>query len=73
MTYKSYQGLNHLMMTCDPTVRDKLATPEEYNIFLFSVSVFPRCFFISHDLLDKVGNVDEEVIADIAKWVNSIC
>jgi len=51
VTYKEYPGLNHLMMPCDPSVRNKRATPSEYN---------------------NQGNVDEEVIIDITKWVNTV-
>jgi hypothetical protein len=34
VTYKEYAGLNHLMMTCEPSLRDTKATPEEYSILV---------------------------------------
>ena len=42
MTYKEYHGLNHLMMPCDPSVRDNLSTPDEYRSFS---SLFVSSFF----------------------------
>ena len=40
MSYKEYHGLNHLMMPCDPSVRDNLSTLDEYSIYFISF-----CFF----------------------------